>query len=766
MKTMKSFIPVLLAFFVLPLAGCPDSAPPNNTNNVNNINNINNVINNINNTNNVNANAPVLGNLPATELSQWNQPDTFTAEATDADGDALTWSISGITCTFGVTVDATGIVSWTCEGPESCNVAVTVTDDGTPMLSDTEILTIDCENGSGPEITSVPTGDATENEPYVYIVTCTDADGDYPQISIDTTRDTCGGRMITFCDHCAHYEFTPAASMGGQSCHMAVQCSDGLLTVNQDNLLHVVDVNQAPVLTQSPPEPGYAGSTYFFWVGCEDADGEPVTVELGPNDTCGGTLTQNGPPGYYDYMFYVDYSMVDTTCVVEVTCSDGVQTVTESGEVALGQPPGTPLQATRIGGPGTDSARVVATDAAGNVLIAGQFFATVGVGPSTFSSLGGYDVFVAKLDAAGNFLWARQIGGSSMQIARAIATDGAGNVILAGEFQGTIDLGSGPLVCVGSTDSFLAKYDPSGNLIWAQRGGGSGTTTVAGLAIDAAGNLHLAGTFEGTAQFGAHNLVSAGGSDTFVAKFDPAGQSVWATRGGGSLSESCTGVAVDAAGAAVITGGFVGTATFGATPLTSAGLRDIFVARYDTSGNTLWAVRFGGSDVEEGSAVQITADGKIWVAGFFSGGVSFGSWPLTSMGSYDGFLAWLDGNGAVVLAHRFGGAGLDRVWSLALDPDDHPLLAGFFVGNASFGSFPVTSVIGGTDAFLAGCDSIGNFTWATSLGGAGSEEAYGVTTDPTGNLYTVGYFEETLLLGTLFLTSAGATDAFLIRHAY
>jgi hypothetical protein len=119
------------------------------------------------------------------------------------------------------------------------------------------------------------------------------------------------------------------------------------------------------------------------------------------------------------------------------------------------------------------------------------------------------------------FAWARSAGGTSNEVGEAIAVDAAGNVLVAGYFNGTLRLGAVNLVSGGLEDIFLAKYDPAGNLVWARRAGGVGYDEARGVAIDSSGNIYMTGLFQNTASFGAASVTSSGLSDIFVAKYDP-----------------------------------------------------------------------------------------------------------------------------------------------------------------------------------------------------------------------------------------------------
>ena len=262
---------------------------------------------------------------------------------------------------------------------------------------------------------------------------------------------------------------------------------------------------------------------------------------------------------------------------------------------------------------------------------------------------------------AQDLVWAERAGGTSADFGFGIAVDGAGNSYVTGEFQGSATFGPGEtnettLTSPGSFDIFVAKYDASGDLVWAKRAGGTSNDQGRGIAVDGSGNSFVTGSFQDPATFGPGEtnettLTSAGGSDIFVAKYDASGDLVWAKRAGGTSFESGRGIAVDGSGTSYVTGFFDVSATFGPgrptrPPLASAGSVDIYVAKYDASGDLVWAKRAGGPDPfgDSGRGIAVDGSGNSYVTGFFYGLATFGpgetnETTLTSAGSADIFVA-------------------------------------------------------------------------------------------------------------------------------
>jgi hypothetical protein len=232
----------------------------------------------------------------------------------------------------------------------------------------------------------------------------------------------------------------------------------------------------------------------------------------------------------------------------------------------------------------------VATDAAGNVFVVGELQGTIDIGAgSPITNVGGGDVFLAKFDSTGKPLWSSHFGSDKASASAgggSVAVDGAGNVLVAGYFDDTIDFGSGPLATAGGRDMFVAKFSSAGKLGWSKSFGGVGPTSIAGasIAVDKAGGITLFGNFSSSIDLGGGPLTSDGSNDIFVAKLDAAGSYLWA-RSFGDMGLQAAGrgcVGLIGATNIVVAGSFQNTIDLGGGPLTSSGGRDAFLARLRT----------------------------------------------------------------------------------------------------------------------------------------------------------------------------------------
>jgi len=227
-----------------------------------------------------------------------------------------------------------------------------------------------------------------------------------------------------------------------------------------------------------------------------------------------------------------------------------------------------------------------------------------GSGTFNLTSAGEADIFISKLDSSGNFVWAKQLGGTSIDIGYSIAVDVSGNVYTTGFFYGTADFDPGPgtfnLTSAGYFNIFISKLDASGNFVWAKKLGGPSNNRGNSIAVDASGNVYTTGYFRGTVDFdpgsGTFNLTSAGNSDIFISKLDASGNFAWAKKLGGTSIDIGYSIAVDVSGNVYTTGSFEGTADFdpgsGTFNLTSAGSADIFVHKMSQSNTGLGEIFF------------------------------------------------------------------------------------------------------------------------------------------------------------------------------
>jgi len=399
---------------------------------------------------------------------------------------------------------------------------------------------------------------------------------------------------------------------------------------------------------------------------------------------------------------------------------------------------------------GEDFGYSVALDNAGNSYATGSYTsATITFGSVTLMNAGGGDAFLVKYDAAGTVLWAKNIGSTAGEVGHAVAVDASGNCFVAGWFtSSTLPFVSTTLNATSGADIFIAKYDPAGTELWARSAGGSGTDLCNGLAVDPSGNVIAAGRFTGTtAVFGSTILTntSAGTNDIFMAQYNGAGTLTWAINIGGANDELGECVETDGSGNIYLTGAFNSpSVSFGSQSVSNVGTAtNMFIAKYDNSGNITWAKSAGGTGLESGYGVAVDKSGNVIVAGYFeSPSVTIGSSTLTNAGYSDVFLVKYDATGTVLWASGAGGQYDDAGLSVAVDTIGEIYLTGKFSSTSiTFGADVLTNNSAGTqDLFVVKYDAPGNALWTVRTGFNGDEIGSDIVVGQNGNVYVVGIF--------------------------
>jgi hypothetical protein len=425
---------------------------------------------------------------------------------------------------------------------------------------------------------------------------------------------------------------------------------------------------------------------------------------------------------------------------------------------------------------GVDSAKPVGivVDSTGASVVLGTLNGSVNFGGGSLTSAGNGDIYLVKYSSTGGYVWSKRFGGASNEVPKGIAIDSNGNIVITGFFGGTVDFGGGALTG-SSASGFVAKYSSAGAHLWSRRIS-TGTVLDEGTAIgvDGAGNVIVAGGFYGTVNFGGGSMTSAGAEDIVLLKYNSAGTFLWSRRIGGASDEVVMSLAVDTTTGEFVTAGyFAGSVNFGGTTLTSAGGNDAFVARYNSSNGHVWSKRWGSTSEDKAFSVDVDGLGNVAVTGFFTNNVDFGGGPITNVGgvgsgdiflvklSPAGIYTWSKGFGSSLVANQYG-------YGVAFDGAGNVLLTGGIVALTSpytidFGGGPFTGD-GYSNAFIAKFGSGGTYTWAKRyLAGGGHAAGLGIAADSGNNVLSTGYYNNSINLGGTTLLSPGATDAYLVK---
>ena len=307
----------------------------------------------------------------------------------------------------------------------------------------------------------------------------------------------------------------------------------------------------------------------------------------------------------------------------------------------------------------------------------------------------------------------------------------------------------------------FAQSNPPAVVDWAVRAGNAGGDADDSFCVSTFpdGSSVISGYFGGSASFGATTLTSGGASDIFVAKVNIDGTFAWASQAGGTAGQLTQDISALADGSSIMIGSFGYSSTFGSITLTGGNM-EAFVAKVAADGSFAWAKRAGGSGNDDGQSVATLDDGSSIVTGYFDGTATFGSTTLTSSGDKDIFIAKLSPNGSFVWATRAGGSDFDSGLGIATNEDGSSFVTGFFRATATFGSTTLISA-SGLAPFIAKLNADGTFAWAIKAGSGGQGQR--IATFADGSSVTVGYFSSPSTFGDTTLTPIGVNDAFITK---
>jgi hypothetical protein len=358
-------------------------------------------------------------------------------------------------------------------------------------------------------------------------------------------------------------------------------------------------------------------------------------------------------------------------------------------------------------------------------------------------------------------------------LASAVAVDASGNVYAAGRFSSpSVTFGSTVLVNVAYEDLFIVKYDPAGSVLWAKSVGGDYTEEVRTMAIDASGNLIVAGIFaSSTLTFGPTTLVNAGNTDLFIAKYDSEGNVLWANSAGGYTGDYSIGVSTGPSDNIYFTGySYSPSITFGNVTLTNQGL---FLVKYTPGGNVIWVKASGGTHSLLPEGVAVDAQENAYVSGEYWNDmlVFFPDTLVNTNGNTgDVFLVKYDSGGNVSWAKSTGGYSIDYAQSVAADASGNAYLGGTFHSSwITFDTIILTNpdTTKKTGIFIAKYGPAGEVLWASKGLAAGDDQVSSLAVDGWGNSYLAGNFNcDTLDFGPVKLvnTSHGYTDIFVAKY--
>lgn len=449
----------------------------------------------------------------------------------------------------------------------------------------------------------------------------------------------------------------------------------------------------------------------------------------------------------------------------------------------------------QIGGYDFERSGGIDVDAAGNVYVCGAIKNSVDFDPDTSTAIltdlgSNGDIFVAKYDNSGNYIWAFNIGVAGHDNATDIEVDDAGNVYVTGYYEWDVDFDPGPdtsmLYSISWRDIFVAKYNTDGDHLWSfSLAPGGNVDRLAGITLDQNANVIVTGYFQGLADFdpgpGIEQLTWAGSGDIFLAKYDNDGNYIWANSIGGPEFDWGKDVATDNNGNIYLTGQFQNTINLNggsSSTLTANGGSDVLIAKYDGNGNYVWSHGFGSASTtsddydESGSSIATDGMNNVYVAGYASGGDADpgpGTAQLGGGAESDPFFAKYNSSGDLQWAHNISDQDEGKCRGIDVDHSGNVYVTGFIDGSFDFDFGPGTNILVGWDIFIAKYDTDGNHIWAFDAGDSAYDSGFGIAVDDTSNVYTTGVFYGIIDMdpdtGLAEIEHVGGRDVFVSKHS-
>jgi hypothetical protein len=408
---------------------------------------------------------------------------------------------------------------------------------------------------------------------------------------------------------------------------------------------------------------------------------------------------------------------------------------------------------------GSHGGAAVAVDSQGNVLLTGRLIGGLAIGGDALNA-DDYAAFVMKLDEKGVVLWSHVAGAATVgqsSAGRAITTDSAGNVFVAGGFHGELEIAGASMSSKGASDVFVIALTPDGSLRYSRRLGGSQSDWIDDIAISESGALSLLGGFEGSTDVGGGTKSAAGKSDIFLTQLDESGEPRWSHTFGSAGYDYALGAAVGPGGEIAIGGSFDGALNLGGGPLESAD-EDAFVALFTEAGEHKWSRRLGGKGHELVKGVTIDPTGEVICAGLFTS-MTFAGETLEAEGAFDAFVARFDPQGTPKKLTRFGGPqGTASFTRIASDAAGNVVAFGLLTGTITLDGQSVTaagasSPSGPEDLLVVKLEPTHSHAWSHTFGGPARERAYGLAVAPSGASLLTGDFQSTIDFGAGALTA-------------
>jgi len=422
-------------------------------------------------------------------------------------------------------------------------------------------------------------------------------------------------------------------------------------------------------------------------------------------------------------------------------------------------------------GPNLDDATSIVVAPNGEVRVAGTYSDSISFDKGKIQAYGNYDVFMTRFAANGGVMIANTFGGLDVDECNSISLDNKGNVYVCGAFSDQMLIGDTTLetINLASVDIFVAKFDRMGAFLWAKVFGSTNfDETSPYVAADSTGNVYLAGSFGRTAEFDKMKITADGKADMFLCKLNSSGAVQWVKKIGGIENDRATGLCINKDGSRInVVGTFESAVLFDARIVESFNNKaDFFVVSYDNTGVIKWWHRMGTPGIDRGIACAMDRKDNLVITGAFAGAMSYvdNSPPTNSNGNLftDIFLAKLDAVGGFTWTKKFGGINEDFAFSVATDRNNNIFVGGYYENSTVFGENVIAGE-GGREAVLFKVNEVGDYDWVVQATGPYDDEIHGVVIDENSNPIVCGVFDTRVTIGSTVYTGQRFSDVFVAR---
>ena len=412
--------------------------------------------------------------------------------------------------------------------------------------------------------------------------------------------------------------------------------------------------------------------------------------------------------------------------------------------VKCGNPPNT-----------TDTKTTIATAEDGSFYLAGEFVDTADFGIKSLISAGGTDIFLVKHDNQGNPAWAIRLGSSDYDYVQKVSITPGGDILLIGYFYGTTIIGTDQYTSYGSQDVFLALFNSEGNFLWSRRAGGIMADYITSADVDQGNDMIIAGNFYGEMNFGDTTINAASSSDIYLAKYSPAGDLYWVATAGGSSSDQVKSISCDPDGNIYFTASYYYNFTIADTTLSTPDPVGLVIGALQPDGELLQVFQLQGTYLTPDVFIRADHNGDFYVAGNFSEDIFLGD-TVFSAGPFnqDVFVAKYATGGDLLWAQLGTSLSSDQIIGIDIDVYNNLYITGHYLDHIHFGQLTLTYTLccGSREIFIVNYGSDGKVLWGRQISGArGSVQSMSMNDD--GELLLSGMFVDTLSFGDLSLVS-------------